>query len=337
MKAIEIQSSFGLDNLRLVERSRPSPGPGEILLRMKAASLNYRDLLMVKGLYNPRQALPLVPCSDGVGEVVGLGAGVTRFVKGDRVAPIFAPTWRSGRPTLSNLWETRGGPLDGTLTEYLVVSEEAAVSVPAYLSDIEAACLPCAAVTAWTTLVVEGGLKAGDWVLVQGSGGVSTFALKLCRLFGARAIAISSSDEKLARLKELGAVAGINYTETPRWGRAVRQLTGGQGVDLVVEVGGAETLAESLAAVGPGGFIGMIGVLSGTTAPLSFTSVLMKYVRIQGIFVGHRDSFEAMNRAFEANEVRPVVDSVYSLAKTRQAFEHLAAGAHFGKVCIELS
>jgi NADPH:quinone reductase-like Zn-dependent oxidoreductase len=337
MKVMAIDGGFGLEQLKLVERPEPQAGPGELVLKMKAASLNYRDLLMVKGQYNPKQPLPLVPCSDGVGEVIATGEGVSRFAVGDRVAPIFAPEWISGRPDYQRLRTTLGGPLDGVLAEQMVVPESAAVKLPAYLTDEEAATLPCAALTAWTTLVIEGGLKAGDWVLIQGSGGVSIFALQLAKLFGARTIATSSSDAKLERMRELGADKALNYKETPKWGREVRKLADGRGVDLIVEVGGAQTLGESLTSVAMGGFIGLIGVLSGNAAPLNFTSVFMKYVRIQGILVGHRDGFEAMNRAFEAAELRPVVDKVFELEDSRAALEHLQSGAHFGKVCVRIA
>ena len=336
MKAMVIEGGFGLEQLKLVDRELPAPGPQEVRLRMRAASLNYRDLLMVKGQYNPKQPLPLVPCSDGVGEVVEIGSEVTRLAVGDRVAPTFAPRWIAGRPDYERLRRTLGGPLDGVLAEEMIVPAEGAVKVPAYLGDEQAATLPCAALTAWTTLVVEGQLKAGDWVLVQGSGGVSIFALQIAKLFGARVIALSSSDEKLEKMRELGAEHAINYRETPRWGREVRRRAEGRGVDIVVEVGGAKTLAESLAAVSMGGFVGLIGVLSGNAAPLDFTSVFMKYVRIQGILVGHRDSFEAMNKAFAAAELEPLVDRTFPLAETRAALEHLQAGAHFGKVAISI-
>lgn len=335
MKAIAIEGSFGLENLALVERPKPEPAAGEVLLSMKAASLNFRDLLMVRGGYNPKQPLPLIPGSDGVGIVQAVGAGVDRFAVGDRVSPLFT-RWIAGTPNYQRLRYTMGGPLDGVLAEQLVVPAEAAVKVPDYLTDLEAATLPCAALTAWTALVVEGGLKAGDWVLIQGSGGVSIFALQLCKLFGARVVALSSSDAKLEKMAELGAEKWINYKTTPRWGRRVRELTGGQGVDLVVEVGGAQTLAESLDAVRIGGFIALIGVLSGHAAPFDFTKVFMKYVRLQGILVGHREGFEQLNAALTTNELHPVIDQVFPLAETRAALEHLASGEHFGKVCVSI-
>jgi len=336
MKALVIKDSFGLDNLALVEQPRPEPGPGQVLLRMKAASLNYRDLLTVKGAYNPRQPLPLIPCSDGVGEVVALGQGVDRVELGQRVATIFCQGWQAGPPDARKLRSTLGGPLQGTLCEYICLDQEGVVAVPDYLSDAEAATLPCAAVTAWTALVSEGGVTAGDQVLVQGTGGVSIFALQIARMLGATVIATSSSDDKLKRALELGASHGINYKETPGWGKKARALSGG-GVDHVVEVGGADTLAQSLATVRVGGTISVIGVLSGVTAELSVIPILMSYVRVQGILVGHRESFEALCRAMAAAQMRPVIDSTYPLAETRAALEHMASGGHFGKICIKIA
>lgn len=337
MKAIVIDGGFGLENLQYADRPDPEPGPGQVLLRMKAASLNFRDLLMVQGMYNPRQPLPLVPCSDGVGEVIGLGDGVSRLAAGDRVCPIFAQGWLAGTPRQELIRSTLGGPLDGTLAERMVVSAESVVKVPDYLTDEEAAALPCAAVTAWTALVTEGGTKAGDTVLVQGTGGVALFALQIARLHGARVILTSSSDDKLARVKELGAEHGINYVDVPKWGKAVRELTGNVGVDHVVELGGAATLEQSLRAVRVGGRISIIGVLSGVQTSIPLTSILMAAVRLQGILVGHRESFEALCRALAQAELRPIIDSTFALADVRAAMDHMAAGAHMGKVCIRIA
>lgn len=334
MRAYEIRGAFGLDHLVAVERPDPRPGPGEVLLAMRAASLNYRDLLTVQGKYNPKQPLPLVPCSDGVGEVIELGAGVTRFQVGDRAVPVFAQRWLGGEPTRERLRSTLGGPLDGTLAEQMVVPAEAAVHPPDHLSDKEAATLPCAVLTAWSAVMVEGRTSAGDTVVVQGTGGVSLSALQFARLAGARAIVTSSSDEKLARARELGAWETINYRTTPEWGRRVKELTGDRGADLVVEVGGAQTLAQSVRAVRFGGTIALIGNLSGNATELNIVPVFMQRVRLQGILVGDRDGFEAMNRAIAANRLRPVVDRAFPWQEARQAFEHLASGRHFGKVCV---
>jgi NADPH:quinone reductase-like Zn-dependent oxidoreductase len=334
MKVVEIRDSFGLEHLAVGERPAPRPGTGQILLSMRAASLNSRDLLTVLGRYNPRQPLPLIPCSDGVGQVTAVGKGVTRFVVGDRVAPIFAQGWISGEPTRDKLRSTLGGPLDGTLTEQMIVDVEGAVLVPEHLSDEQAATLPCAALTAWSCLVTHGELKAGDTVLVQGTGGVSVFALQLAQALGARVVVTSSSDEKLKRARRLGAWQTINYRETPEWSRRVIELTDGRGVDVVVEVGGAGTLAQSIRAVRFGGRICLIGVLGGVAAELNIVPVFMRQVRVQGILVGHRDGFEDMNRALETSRLIPVVDRVFKLEQAREALEYLASGEHFGKICL---
>lgn len=336
MRAVEIREAFGLDNLALAERPEPRPGSGQVLLRMRAASLNYRDLMMVKGEYNPRQRLPLIPCSDGVGEIVEVGEGVTRVQPGDRVCGIFAQRWLAGEPTRERIRATLGGPLDGTLAEWMVLPEEGVVKVPAHLTDEEAAALPCAAVTAWNAVVGEGAVKAGQTVLVQGTGGVSIFALQFAKLFGARVIVTSSQDEKLERARELGADEGINYRETPNWGAQVKELTGGVGADLVVEVGGAGTLEQSLQAVRIGGTISLIGVLAGGAPQIRLTSIFMQKIRVQGILVGHRDSFEEMNRAIAHHHLRPVIDRVFPLEETRPAFDHMAAGGHFGKIAVRI-
>ncbi len=335
MKVIEIQKKFGLESLALVERPEPRPAAGQVLIRMRAASLNYRDLLTVKGLYNPKQPLPLVPLSDGVGEVVEVGAGVSRVKVGERVAGIFAQQWLAGTPTRAQLRSTLGGPLDGMLREYAVLHEDGVVSVPAHLSDAAAACLPCAGVTAWSALVVDGGLRAGQTVLVQGTGGVSLFALQFAALAGARVIITSSQDEKLERARQLGASAGINYRTTPDWERRVRELTDGAGVDHVVEVGGAGTLARSLAAVRVGGHVAVIGVLSGTKTSLDVVAILMQKLRVQGVLVGSRETFEDMNRAVALHQLHPVVARTFHFTEARAALEYLESGAHFGKVVLE--
>jgi len=338
MKAVEVKGSFGLENLELTEREQPGPvGPGEVLLRMKAASLNYRDLLTVQGFYNPKLPLPLIPCSDGVGEVVEVGPGVTRAGVGDRVAPTFFQGWASGRPTLEKVATTLGGPLDGVLAETMLINQNGLVKVPEHLTDEQAATLPCAAVTAWSALVTQGDVKAGDTVLVQGTGGVALFALRFAKLLGARVVIISSSDEKLQRALEMGADHGINYKSTPKWGKAARDWTGGVGVDHIIELGGAGTLQESLQAIGLGGQISMIGVLAGGMKELNILPVLMRNVRVQGIFVGHRESFEDMNRAIVQHGLEPDVDRVFPLEGIREAFALMKSGGHFGKICVPVS
>jgi NADPH:quinone reductase-like Zn-dependent oxidoreductase len=336
MKAFEIQGQFGLDSLTLVERAEPAPATGQVLIKLRAASLNYRDLLMVKGLYNPRQRLPLIPVSDGVGEVVKAGEGVTRVKVGDRVAGNFSQKWVAGEPRKEKLSSSLGGPLDGMLSEYTLLHEEGVVRVPAHLTDEEAAALPCAAVTAWNSIISTGGMKAGDTLLVQGTGGVSIFALQFAKMIGAQVIITSSSDEKLERARALGASHTINYKTTPDWEKQVREITGGTGVDHIVEVGGAGTFPKSLRAIRIGGHISLLGNLSGNVADVSLTLILMQNVRVQGLLVGNREMFEAMNRAIELNQLRPVIDRVFEFEEAREAFEHLESGSHFGKICIRI-
>jgi NADPH:quinone reductase-like Zn-dependent oxidoreductase len=334
VRAWEIRDGWG--RIDLAERPDPRPGPGQVVVRVRAVSLNYRDLLTVRGSYNPKQKLPLVPCSDGAGEVEAAGEGVTRIRPGDRVASVFAQGWTAGRPTRDKVRTTLGGPLDGMLAERVLLDAEGVVRVPDHLTDEEAATLPCAAVTAWNALVTEGEVKPGDTVLVQGTGGVSVFALQLGKLLGARVIVTSSRDDKLARARELGADETINYTAVPDWGARAKELTAGAGVDLVVEVGGAGTLPQSLRAVRIGGRIALIGNLAGTSAEVPLTLIFMQRVNVHGILVGDRESFEEMNRAIAAHRLRPVIDRVFPFEEAPAAFEHMAAGAHFGKVVISL-
>lgn len=337
MQAYEIKGSFGLDNLARVERPQPQPGPGQVRVRVAAVSLNYRDLLMVRGHYNPRQPLPLVPLSDGVGRIDAIGEGVSGPRVGDRVAGMFAQRWLAGPPTPRALRSTLGGPHDGMLAEQVVLEADGVAPVPEHLDDAEAATLPCAALTAWSALVTLGGLRAGDTVLVQGTGGVSSFALDFARLHGARVIATTGSAHKVEGLRARGAAEVVDYRADPKWGKAVRALTDGRGVDHVVEVGGVGTLAQSLRALRPGGTVSLIGVLAGGQADLSLTPVLMNQVRVQGVFVGHREGFLAMGRAIEQHRLRPRIDRVFGFGEARAAFEHLASGAHQGKVCIRVA
>jgi NADPH:quinone reductase-like Zn-dependent oxidoreductase len=306
MKAYEIQK-FGLDGLALTDRPQPELKARQVLLRMRAVSLNYRDLMTVKGTYNPRMRLPQIPLSDGVGEVVAIGEGVTRVKVGDRVA--------------------------NTFFEYVALDEEGVTQVPEHLTDEEAATLPCAALTSWAALIAYGKLKTGDTILAMGTGGVSLFALQFAKLSGARVIITSSSDEKLGRAKELGADDGINYKTTPDWEKGVRELTGGRGVDHVVEVGGAGTFAKSLKAVRRGGVISLIGVLAGG-GETNLMPILMNGLRVQGIFVGSREMFEAMNAAIGLHKLLPVVDKIFTFDEAQAAYQMMEAGAHFGKICI---
>ncbi len=334
MEAYRVDGEFGIDSI--VEASLdPEPLlPGSVRLKMKAATLNYRDLLMVTGRYNPKQPLPLVPLSDGVGEVIEVGDGVTRLKVGDRVCPLFARGWLGGEMEAEVRKRTHGGPLDGTLREEMVIEAESAVAVPEHLTDVQAASLPCAGVTAWSALVTLGALKAGDDVLLLGTGGVSIMALQLAKALGARVIVTSSSDEKLARAKELGADEVVNYREDPNWGKTVRDRTGGRGVDHVVEVGGVGTLAQSLRAVRVNGTVSLIGVLAGNQADTSLLPVLMGNVRVQGVFVGHRQSFEAMNRCIAQHRIEPVVSHSLPVSEVRDALRLMERGGHFGKIAL---
>jgi NADPH:quinone reductase-like Zn-dependent oxidoreductase len=335
MRAYEIRNGFGMEYLHPVERPDPEPGVGEVLVAVRAVSLNFRDLLVIKGQYNPRLPMPRIPCSDAVGEVSKVGPGVTRVQVGDRVAGTFLQQWLAGPITQAYLGSDLGASREGVLAELVVLPEEGVVAVPSHLSDEEAATLPCAALTAWHALFAETAIRPGDTVLLQGTGGVSLFALQFARLAGAGVLITSSSEEKLARAGEMGAEAGINYKTTPDWGDRARDLTGKQGVDLVVEVGGAGTLPQSIRAVRPGGTISLIGVLAGG-GEFNPIPLLMKSIRLQGIFVGSRAMFEDMNRAISLHHMRPVVDRVFAFAEVRQALEHMEQGKHFGKIVIRL-
>ena len=336
MKAFEL-GSFGTENLNLVDRPTPTPGPGEVRIRMRASSLNFRDLLMVRGHYNPRQPLPLVPLSDGVGIVEAVGDAVTRFVPGDRVAGIFAQTWLHHPPTRDDVRTTLGGPLDGMAAEQVVLHENGLVSVPEHLTDLEAATLPCAGVTAWNSLRGEGSVAEGDTVLILGTGGVSIFALLFAQSLGARTIVTSSSDEKLERATELGASETINYRQTEQWWRRVRELTDGSGVDHVVEVGGAGTFDQSVRSTKVGGHVSLIGVLAGGSQKLDVTRILMNHICVQGVLVGSRDVFESMNEHVTKHQIQPVIDRVFPFAELPAALDELGAGRHFGKIAIEFS
>ncbi|HEX8398548.1 MAG TPA: NAD(P)-dependent alcohol dehydrogenase [Pyrinomonadaceae bacterium] len=336
VKAFEIQQ-FGIENLTLVERDEPRPQANQVVVKFHAASLNYRDLMMVKGAYNPRAKLPAVPFSDGAGEIVAIGKNVQKWKIGDRVCPIFTQGWIEGEPSAAkNRTTLGGGDLDGVLREFGAFDEQSLVKIPEHLSYEEAATLPCTGVTAWNALVMSGKLKAGETVLTLGTGGVSIFAVQFAKTFGAKIIATSSSDEKLEKLKSLGASETINYKLTPDWDKEVLRLTEKNGVDHVVEVGGAGTLAKSINSVKIGGHVAVIGALSGA-GEVNPIPILMRSIKLQGIFVGSRAMFEAMNRAIETNRIKPVIDRTFAFEETPDALRYMESGAHFGKIVIKVS
>lgn len=336
MKAYELQGPGGVDALMPVDKPMPSPGPGEVLVKLKAATINYRDLLTVKGGYGSRQKFPLVPLSDGAGVVASVGAGVAGFKTGDRVTGSFFEGWLGGEPSEEKMRSNLGGALDGVLCEYRVWPAAALVRTPDHLSDVEAASLPCAGLTAWSAVVKLGRIRPGQTVLTQGTGGVSIFALQFAKMSGARVIATSSSEAKIEKLKALGADATINYRSTPEWGKVARQLTG-SGVDLVVEVGGVGTLNESIRATRIGGSIAFIGVLAGRPEQESRLSLMvMQQQRLQGVTVGSVEDLQAMADAIAVNRMTPIIDKVFPFTDAKAAFAHMASGAHFGKVAIAI-
>jgi len=337
MKAYEIEE-FGIDNLKLVEHEKPAPAAGEVLVRLRAASLNYRDLMVVSGTYNPRMKVPAVPFSDGAGEIVSVGEGVTKWKAGDRVMPIFAQRWFDGDSSEEKRRTSlgAGSQWNGVLREFAAFSEESVVAVPEHLSFEEASTLPCAALTAWHALVESGRIKPGDSVVTLGTGGVSIFALQFAKMAGARVISTTGSEEKRERLSELGADETVNYREREGWDTAVLEVAGKKGVDHVVEVGGAGTLPRSLNAVRIGGHVAMIGALTGA-AGFNPTTVFMKAVRLQGIFVGSRRMFEEMNKAISVNKLEPVIDRVFEFDQVKDALRHMEGGSHFGKIVVKIA
>ncbi|MDE0811525.1 MAG: NAD(P)-dependent alcohol dehydrogenase [Alphaproteobacteria bacterium] len=334
MKAYEIQGEGGIDALALSERSDPRPAPGEVLVRMRASSINYRDLMMVMDPGPRGIPYPRIPNSDGAGEVLDVGDGVTRFKVGDKVCGTFFQGWVDGPITMADMGKALGGSAEGMLAEMRVLREDGLVAMPGGLSFEEAATLPCAALTAWHSLVEVGGVKAGDTVLLLGTGGVSIVALQLCQILGARAVITSSSEEKLERARALGAWETVNYKTTPDWDRAVLDLTNRLGVDHTVEVGGAGTLEKSITATKVGGSVGLIGVLTG--GQINPTLVMRKSIRLQGIYVGSRRMFEDMNRAIEHHEMRPVIDETFAFGDARAAYDGMRAAGHFGKLVVQI-
>lgn len=333
MRAIRLRSPGGLDRLEVGSADIGTPGAGEIRVRLHASSLNYHDLAVVLG------AIPTpdgrIPMSDGAGEVVAVGDGVTEFAVGDRVVSTFFPNWLGGEPELAMLAAVPGDRTDGYAREEVVAPATAFTRAPQGYSHAEAATLTCAALTAWRALFVEERLLPGQTVLVQGTGGVSIFALQFAKAAGATVIATSSGPAKLARLTALGADHVINYREDPNWGATARALTGGRGVDHVVEVGGPGTLAQSIMASKLRGHISLIGVLTGIAGSVPTAMAMAGNVRISGITVGSREQQQAMIRAIEANGIRPVIDSSFPLERIADAFAHQQSQRHFGKIVLE--
>lgn len=334
MKAYEIQE-FGIENLALVEREKPKPEKNEVLVNFRATSVNYRDLMMVKGWYNPKLKMPLIPFSDGAGEIVEVGENVSKWKVGDRVMPIFMQGWINGGISFKKGKTALGGDLDGCLREFGAFDEESVVEIPGHLSYEEAATLPCAAVTAWNALKVSGGLKEGETVLLLGTGGVSIFALQFANYMDAEIIITSSSDEKLGKADILGANHVINYKENPDWDEAVSVFTATRGVDHVVEVGGAGTLQKSLNSVRIGGHIAVIGVLA-SKGDFDPVLILMKSVRLQGIYVGSRAMFEEMNSFISEHLIKPVVDKTFDFTDAKEALKYMESGSHFGKIVVKI-
>ncbi len=334
MRAYEIVSNGGVDALALNERQSPQPGAGEILVGIRASSINYRDLSTIEDPVPRGVSYPLIPNSDGAGEVIAVGAGVTRFKTGDRVAGCFFQNWLDGRISAAAMASAMGGAIDGVLAEEVVLSEAGAVHIPAHMSFEEAATLPCAGLTAWNCLVEQASLKAGNTALFLGTGGVSIFGLQIAKMMGARAIITSSSDNKLARAKDLGADELINYRQTPDWEAKVLELTNGTGVDVTIETGGGGTLEKTIEATRIGGTISLIGVLTdGTINP---TTVMRKSIRLQGVYVGNRRMFEDMNAAFTLNRIHPLIDRVFDFEDARSAFQAMRVAGHFGKLVVKV-
>lgn len=337
MKLFELRDTFGLDHLRRAECLPTEPRPHEALIRLRAASLNYRDLLVVQGKYNPRLKLPRVPLSDGAGEVVAVGSEVTGWKPGDRVVVPFFPDWLEGELTPAKTASALGGDVDGMLRDFAAIRADALLPLPSHLSFEQAATLPCAAVTAWNGLFVSGHLQPGQTLLLLGTGGVSLFGLQFARIAGAHVILLSSSDAKLERARAMGAHHTLNYRTEPDWEKRVLELTEGRGVDLTLEVGGTGTLTKTLRATRHGGEISLIGVLSGITGEVQLGHLLHKALTLHGIYVGSRVMFEAMNRTISEHKLEPVIDQIFSFEESPEAFRYLESAQHFGKVVIRIN
>lgn len=328
---------FGLANLHLEETTTPQPKAGELLVKVGAVSLNFRDKAIVDGIYEPHLVpKPLIPVSDAAGTVVAVGQGVTRFSIGDRVNSHLYSRWLDGEPGPNEPDFCFGSPLPGGLAEYMIIHEDSAVAAPGNMSDEEAATLPIAALTAWYALVDYGHIQPGQTVLVQGTGGVSIFAVQIATALGAKVIATSSSDRNLEAVRGLGAIAGINYRTTPDWAEEVLKLTDGKGVDLLLDVAGGNGINQSVAATKASGRIAQIGFLTGQTVELNLMPLIFRQTTLRGIAVAPRSSFDRMNSFLDEHKIRPVIDRVYPFDKAREAYEHLAKGA-FGKVVIKVA
>jgi len=336
MKLFELHA-FGIEHLKLAERPAPEPGADEVMVRIRAVSLNYRDLLMVQGKYNPHLEFPRVPISDGAGEVVAVGEKVTAWKVGDRVVIPFMPAWLDGELSAAKATSALGGDVDGLLQEFVVIHADALLPLPPHLSFEQAAALPCAAVTAWNGLFVSGNLQPGQTLLLQGTGGVSLFGLQFAKMAGAIIVLISSRDAKLERARAMGAHHTINYRTEPSWENRVLEITQGRGVDLTLEVGGAVTLSKTLKATAYAGHISLIGVLTGISGELQIGYLLHKALTVRGIYVGSRAMFAAMNAAVTHHKLEPVIDRVFSFDETLDAIRHLEAAQHFGKIIIRFN
>ncbi len=337
MRVFQIENDWGWDNLRPSQRPEPIAGPGQVVVRIRASSLNYRDLVVInRGYGRSTGELPLVLLSDGAGDVVSIGPGVTRVRVSDRVCPAFFQSWSGGDPHPENFSQSLGGPLDGTMSEFMLLSEQGVVKIPQGMSYAAAATLPCAALTAWSAVVTYGRVKSGDKILIQGSGGVAQFALSFAKAHGAHVTLISSSDEKLERLRQAGADEIINYRQKPDWAKETRNITADRGgFDNVIELGGEATFTQSLRSVRPGGTISLIGVLSGLNVSTSLGPIVSRQIRLQGITVGHRNGFEAMLRAMDQMAIQPIIDRSFEFNDLKEGLQYLKSGNQFGKIVIE--
>ena len=337
MRVYQIESDWGWDHVRLSQRPDPIVGPGQIIVRIRASSLNYRDLVVIdRGYGRSTGNLPLVLLSDGAGDVVAVGGGVTRVKVGDRVCPTFFQSWVGGDPRPESFGRALGGPIDGTMTDLMLLSEQGVVKIPDSLSYSEAATLPCAALTAWSAVVTFGRIKSGDMLLIQGSGGVAQFALSFAKAHGAHVTVISSTDEKLKRLRKAGADEAINYREKSDWAKETRSITADRGgFDNIIELGGETTFAQSLRCVRPGGTISLIGVLSGLNVTTSLGPIVSRQIRLQGITVGHRDGFEDMLHSIEQMAIKPIIDRSFAFEDLKEGLSYLKSGRQFGKIVIE--